>query len=400
MLSIAVHIFVISLYFAESNGGVSMHNPFYCYSQDPIRPQITMFAAETPYESIRGRSINASVSSCTPSKFWLVGRHGTRLPFASDLRLIFEHSESLHRNILNNYDAGRTSLCASDIALIRDWRFDPNITYDNEQYLTVTGWNEVQGIAQRYQAAFPSLLPSTYSLTDYLFRSADLPGTISSIEAFADGLFGFNGHQRVEFENIDDPDVLLSPHLNCPLFDDINSSPTEENAFINGPEYQETITEISSKLGFHKSHILSAEQIEVLLTLCRFEQIWDINSTSPLCAAFSVANHQVLEYHKDLSFYYRFGFGHFSNYRRLYKTLPCHLMQDMLQFLQSNDPNDRRARIFNTSVYTMLLTLNVFGAYKDQVPLTRHNLAQQTFRLWRLSHITPKASNLAVIRYE
>jgi len=398
MLS-TVHILVISLLFVISNGSVSMHNPFYCYSEDPIRPQIGMFASETAYELVRGLSIEPSVSSCTPSKFWLFGRSGTRLPSESELRNIFEHNDTLHRNILSNYDAGRTSLCASDVALIRDWRFDPNITYDNSQYLTVAGWNEVQSIAQRYQMAFPTLLPSTYSPTDYSFRSEDLIGPISSIAAFADGLFGSNGHQQVEFENIDDPDLLLQPHSNCPLFDEINSDSTEENAFVDGPEYQQMITQVSNKLGFHASHILSPEQFDAVLVICQFEQIYDLNSTSPLCASFSVANFQVREYRKDLSFYYRYGYGRFSNYRRLYENLPCYLMQDMLHYLRSNDPSDRRARIFYTQ-FPIVFLLNVLGAYEDQVPLTRHNFAQQTFRMWRSSRLMPKGANLAVVRYD
>lgn len=400
MLDTVVRVLVSSLLFALCNGSVSMHNPFYCYAEDPIRPQNAMFSSETSYDLVRGRSIEPSVSSCTPSKFWLVGRHGTRIPYPSELANIFEHSETLHRNILSNYVAGRTSLCAADIALIRDWIFDPNITRDSETYLTVAGWNEVQGIAQRYQLAFPTLLPSTYSPADYSFRSSDLIGAISSIAAFADGLFGLNGHQQVEFENIDDPDILLSPDFNCPLFDEVISTSIESEAFEEGPEYQQMIEQVSSRLGFHASHVLSAEQIRTLLMICQFEQIWDMNSASPLCAAFSVANHQVLEYHRDLYRFFLYGYGHFPNYRQLYENLPCQLIQDMLNFIRSNDSNERRARIFNTGNYPILFTLNVLGAFEDEVPLNRHNFAQQTFRLWRTSQISPKATNLAVIRYE
>lgn len=397
MLS-TVHIVVISLFVVVSNGSVSMHNPFYCYSEDPIRPQITMFATETPYERIRGQSIDPNVSNCIPAKFWLAGRHGARLPNNYELRIIFQHSETLHRNIVNNYDAGRTSLCASDMSLMRNWQFDPNITYDNEQYLTVAGWNEVMGIAQRYQLAFPTLLPSVYSPTDYLFQSADLPGTISSIAAFADGLFGYNGHQQVEFENIADPDYLLQLIVQCPLLAEITSPQIEENAFVEGPEYQEMIVQVSRKLGFHASHTLSVEELDTLISICRFEQIWDLNSTSPLCAAFSVANHQVLEYRRDLNTYYWYGYGHSSLYSQLFRNLPCHLIQDLLHFFRSNDPSDHRARIFNT--VNIALILNALGVFYDEVPLTRHNFAQQTFRQWRSSFIAPKGYNLAVIRYE
>jgi hypothetical protein len=53
--------------FAEAS--VSVHNPFYCFSTDPIRPQNTMFSTITTYESVRGRNI-VPVSTCTPTKFW------------------------------------------------------------------------------------------------------------------------------------------------------------------------------------------------------------------------------------------------------------------------------------------------------------------------------------------
>lgn len=43
---------------------VSMHNPFYCFDTDPIKPQHTMYAPVTTYDAGRGRGfINPSVSS-------------------------------------------------------------------------------------------------------------------------------------------------------------------------------------------------------------------------------------------------------------------------------------------------------------------------------------------------
>lgn len=123
---------------------------------------------------------------------------------------------------------------------------------------------------------------------------------MSSIRAFADGLFGIDGHHQVDFEDIDDPDLLLTPYNNCPLFGEVNSTLVETDAFAEGPEYQQMITQVSSKLGFHGSHTLSPEHITVLQVICYFEQLWNLNGTSALCASFSVANHQVLEYRKDL----------------------------------------------------------------------------------------------------
>lgn len=392
-------LFVISLIITSSEGGVSVHNPFYCHTLDPIRPQIGMFAIHTPYETVRGQSINQNVSTCNPSKFWMLSRHGTRLPNANELTNILERNERIHSEILSFYEQGRTSLCASDFESIKNWRFDPDITFENVQHLTSAGWNEFQGLAQRYQAAFPSILPSIYSPNDYFFRSTGAHRTDRSLHAFADGLFGVDGHEQVQFEDVPERDYVLTAYVNCPLYQEVIAIRHEQDAFREGPEYEEMIREISTKLGFHGSHTLRNAEVEMLFQICKYEQIFDLNSTSPLCAALSVANHQVYEYNWDLDIYYRVGYGH-SNYRRLFENINCFLMQDMLRFLQSNDVNDHKARIFNSNMADSVLFLLNFGAFEDDVALTRHNFAQQSNRLWKSSLITPMGANLAVIRFE
>lgn len=311
---------------------------------------------------------------------------------------MLEHNERLHREVLSNYDKGRTSLCATDIQLIGNWTFDSNITQDMEQYLTVAGWNELQGLGQRYQSAFPTLLPSTYTPNDYFFRTTDRQRTLASLRAFADGIFGYNGFEQVQFEEVPQQDYLLRPYDLCPLYSEVVDTPVEQNEFVEGPEYQEMITQVSAKLGFHGAHTLRAVEVETLITICRYEQIWDLNITSPWCGAFSIANHQVLEYYEDLEYYYKVGYG-YTNYRRLFENLNCFLMQDMLTFLRSNDPSDHKARIFNTHSTILQLVLVTLGVFEDDVHLTRHNFAQQTNRLWKSSSVAPMGTNIAVIRY-
>lgn len=41
---------------------VSMHNPNYCYSSDPIRPQNGMHSTQSSYEAILRSAINVNVS--------------------------------------------------------------------------------------------------------------------------------------------------------------------------------------------------------------------------------------------------------------------------------------------------------------------------------------------------
>lgn len=124
----------------------------------------------------------------------MVGMHGTRLPNAVEMNNMLLHSERLQRDILASYDQGKTSLCASDIELLRNCSLDPDVTVANTHLLTFEGWNEMEGQAERLQAAFQSILTSTYSLNDYFFRTTDTHRTQTSLHAFADGLFGLNGH--------------------------------------------------------------------------------------------------------------------------------------------------------------------------------------------------------------
>lgn len=398
MITRTANLLTLLLTVVFVQAGPSVHNPFYCYSEDPIQPQNGWFGIHTSYETNRGQTINANVSTCNPSKFWLLSRHGTRWPNPNELNNIWA-AQRLHDTILSNYAQGKTSLCASDIELIRSWQFDPNITLEYAQYLISAGWSELEGIGRRYQAAFPSLLSSTYSPNDYLFRGIDYQRTQVSLHAFADGLFGTDGHQQVQFEAIENTDHFLRGYSLCPLYNELIATLPERDAFRDGPEYQQMTTEVSAKLGFHGSHVLRNEDVAALSLICKYEQIFNLNATSALCAAFSVANRQVIEYVEDLEFYYRVGPGR-REYRRLFENLVCFNMQDLIRFLHSNDANDQKAKIYSGLVSLLPMILLNLGAFDADEPLTQHNFAQQTQREWKTGLIVPMAANLAVIRYE
>lgn len=391
-------VLVFSFACSETFASVSVHNPHYCYAEDVLRPQVGMFSIISSYETSRGRQIDTTVSSCTPSKFWLVSRHGTRLPHNADLRNILENNERLQREILRNYEAGRTTLCAADVELLRSWQFDPNITIEMENLLTSSGWGEMEGLARRFQAAYPTILSSTYTPSEYFFRSAWTQMSVASAAAFADGLFGPGRSEDVQFEPIPDDDAFMRPFNFCPEYTNVVEL-TEQQEFGEGPEYQEMLTQVSTKLGFHGSNALRRFEVETLANICRFEQIWDIDNPSPICAAFSVANFQVMEYFHDLEFYYNMGYG-FPTHRRLFENLHCELFQNLLNFIRSDDPSDHNARIFISHTTTINLMMVTLGAFEDAVPLTRHNFAQQTFRQWRSSLFSQMNANIAVIRYE
>lgn len=330
---------------------------------------------------------------------WMSGRHGSRYPFVGDLPNLRRALPELQREILRNYNEGRTSLCASDFELIRNWQFNPNITDDNAEHLSLSGWNEMKALGQRFQAAFPTILPSTYSPNDYFFQNSNFERTRNSLNAFADGLFGDGGHEQVQFEDAPEPDLYLRPFNHCPLYSNLNLT-VEQDAFVEGPEYQQMVMQVSAKLGFHNSNVLRHNDIVLLALQCKYDQMWNLNYTapSPFCAAFSVANEQVVEYYQDLYWYHRIGYGQ-PEYRRLFENVMCFTLQDMLRFIESDDAGDHKLRIFNGHVRQFLMFLHL-DAFDGDDRLTRHNFAQQSQRVWKSTDLLPMTMNIAVIRYE
>lgn len=300
-------------------------------------------------------------------------------------------------NIINAFNAGRSSLCPQDFALINSWRFDPNITVATEQFLTVAGWNEMKGVAERYQRAFPTLLPSSYSRDRFTFRHTDRQRTQATVRAFADGIFGYNGYQQVVVEPIPHPDRLLRPHDSCTFYDTASSNTVQRTAWQNGNEFQTMMTQANDKLGLQGNQRLTARQTRTLWEICNFEQLWDLATPAPFCGVFSPHNNLMLEYFEDIDFYYTAGFG---GPRRLFENLNCPLIQDLLEFLDSDSPSGETTRIYSTHSTAFQLFLVTLGVFGNDVPLTAANFNQQALRQWRSSLITPMAVNLAAIRYK
>lgn len=177
----------------------------------------------------------------------------------------------IQTSAVNNHKSGKGTLCPQDLALITDWKLNTNLTTNYAEFLAIAGWNELKNIATRYQRAFPTLLPSTYSRTKYLFRHSDTQRTQASFRAFADGLFGFNGYLQVTPEPIPARDLLLrvswnelwNPSTNslslsspskaydfCDPWLKNSALETEMAAFEKGTEYNQVISNVNKKLGW------------------------------------------------------------------------------------------------------------------------------------------------------
>lgn len=315
-------------------------------------------------------------------------------------------NRQVQEDIESNYNAGRTTLCMQDFELIQNWTRPSNFTLENASLSTEGGPNDNQDIARRFQRLFPDILTETYDRNRFHFRHTDLQRTNVSIRAFASALFGDTGAQNVVYEDIPETDWFLRPFDVCRDFlDEVENRFDEQVALRQGPEFQEMLTDVNRKLGFHGSNALSFDTIYTMWEWCRFETASTFRITgsetgenSAWCAPFSVAHHLLFEYHEDLFHFYYTGYG--VRNQRLVENLNCGVMQDLLNFIDSNNNNDAVARIFMTHRQLVQLMMVALGSFRDTWPLHRHNYAQQSGRNWLTSIMTPWGTNFAVIRYE
>ena len=306
---------------------------------------------------------------------------------------------------MRNSDAGRTTLCRQDLELIRNWVLNPNITFEYGSSTTVAGWTAMQNIGRRYQQFFPTLFPGNYSREWYLFRNSNTRQTHASIRGFVDGLFGDGGFEDVEFEEIPEIDFFLGSIFFCPAFIEETATLAEREAFGEGPEVEQLLDEVNRRLGFRGSNQLSFNTIWIMWEWCRFETASEFElSESPIgeasawCVPFSVAHNAILEYYADLGYYYFTGYG--VRNQRLIENLNCGLMQDLLTHIQDDSVDSQVSRIFVTDSQMVQSFLVSLGALRDEHQMNQYNFAQQSFRHWKTTFVTPNAANIAVIRFE
>ncbi|CRK90524.1 CLUMA_CG004138, isoform A [Clunio marinus] len=225
-------------------------------------------------------------------------------------------------------------------------------------------------LGQRYSSYFPTLLLSTYNQTLFWFRHSERQRSRESIRAFAQGLFGEAGAENVVFEDVPTEDTLTRPGDFCPAFSLLEST-TESDAFRLGPQFRQTIAEVNAKLGFVQQSI---PNILTIWDICRFEKTINPEDDSSWCSAFSIANNQVLEYYTDMKYYYRNGYG--IPDRRLTENMSCELMTNMLSYLTA-DTASESARVIGVHSSTLQIFMVALGLFEDEIPLTRHNIAQQ-----------------------
>lgn len=169
------------------------------------------------------------------------------------------------------------------------------MTLESASLTTEAGRIGMQNIARRYQQFFPTILTDTYDPERFHFRHTRTIRTNTTIRAFASGLFGENGSDNVIFEDVPEDDFFLRPIDFCPEFREEVENQHQQEAFENGPEFEEMLDEINRKLGFRGSSQLSVDTVLTMWEWCRFETATnfefsesEIGDPSTWCIPFSI----------------------------------------------------------------------------------------------------------------
>lgn len=318
---------------------------------------------------------------------------GSKLPKPDEAKRIFALKDKIRSEIEKTYKTGKTTLCAADYNMIKDWTLNKLISPSSNQELTQSGEDEMESLAKRLRLAFPTILPKKYNKSHYYFRSSIDQRVKDSLTYF---LHGLNDNFFVDIEPAPAVDFFMKPHENCPLYNELVKDIPEPRNFMNSTEFSNFLEAVSRKLAFEKQ--ITLEELDAIMLICKYELLITPNKHSAFCSVFSIGDFVTYEYYAELEIYYKFGYG-FKEKRTLFENLNCHLMQDLLKHMMIKS-GKQKARIFVGNTATLISLFVSLGLFEDEVPLTSENFAEQKNRKWRSSAISPMAGNLAVIRFE
>jgi multiple inositol-polyphosphate phosphatase / 2,3-bisphosphoglycerate 3-phosphatase len=165
---------------------------------------------------------------------------------------------------------------------------------------------------------------------------------------------------------------------------------SEASKFHHSQHFHVVLEEVSKRLGLQT--LLTSAQIDLMWNMCRYEQAWQLETTSPWCVAFTPSHVDILTYGEDLSTYYTNGYGVGANGK-----IACSAMADMLTQLDAESGPQVVANFADATMVQLFLT--ALGAYHDKIPLHANNYDRQAKRVWRVGFVSPFASNIVAVKY-
>lgn len=325
-------------------------------------------------------------------KIWGMIRHGSRYPskefIANYNELKKTRDEIVSKNKLLN---------ESQIEALKSWTpFE--IKPEEEKFLSETGGHELYGIGSRIRDKFPHFIQN--SLSNFTFKHTPTQRTELSAANFIDGLFSTNSTDKIKSIKVAKDDLILRPYKACPAWKlDIKKNKSvslKEKYLMEKSDFSLKVIDDFFQLTGTKSTI---QDLETIFTLCGFETSWKhqlFNGESIWCSLFSEDNMKVLEYLKDLEYYWIDGPGF-----DITRKICCNTVGDMLNRLNPNS-NETPFNFYFSHSGTVLKLLTFLNLYDDNFDLTAEKFSSNEVdhRKWRTSFIDKFATNIFAVLYQ
>eukprot|EP01111_Echinosteliopsis_oligospora_P009212 TRINITY_DN2664_c0_g1_i2.p1 TRINITY_DN2664_c0_g1~~TRINITY_DN2664_c0_g1_i2.p1 ORF type:complete len:513 (+),score=141.89 TRINITY_DN2664_c0_g1_i2:55-1593(+) len=331
----------------------------------------------------------------------LIARHGSRDPtkkvvktfddLAKRFQEIAPYVENDHYAWIKNYTNSYSTIRAG--------------------FLTYAGELEHYYLAKRLAKRFHPLLSKKYYSNVYRLQNTQVMRTGESASSFAYGLFEGKGDLGVS--SFQPYFISTEPKGNDPelrFFEACDRFVNDKTElFMEGKNQQKLwIDKHFTAIGQRITETLGTEdvwqptnkEVEAMFSACQFE-LSSANITHRFCSLFTIREHRINEYNKDLKTYYKRAYGNQFNYQIASPLLQA-ITSDMDAVIMGDSKRkDELAFMRFAHAETVMPLAAILGLYRDDYDLTA-DLSEEEIRnrKWRSSDISPYAANFVFALYQ
>lgn len=282
---------------------------------------MSRFSTKTPYIFKETAALN--YSNFTVRKAWAILRHGTRLPAK---KIISKYSSLVE--IKNEMLEKSKSLSEVQRKSFERWK-PMEIRLENQKFLTRQGEQEQFLLGSRFRERFPMIFDGTFS---FKFKHTPTQRTELSATRFIDGLFNSEAtkHKSIKVERDDE---VLRPYKGCNLWRQTvkknkEVSLKEKRNFESSRHVEDVLNDLRNLTQVE----ITIDDAELIYTICGFETSWEynlVNGQSVWCSLFTENQMKVMEFLKDLQYYYIDGYGF-----EVTRKVACKTVEDIFSHLE------------------------------------------------------------------
>ncbi|XP_050419847.1 multiple inositol polyphosphate phosphatase 1-like [Adelges cooleyi] len=284
-------------------------------------------------------------------------------------------------------------MCPSDIKAINDWH--PTNIATNAAGLVKKGRDEIIELAQRIRNAFPDIFTKRYKKKHYDALTRPEQYCKETGRLFLKTIFN-NSNINVDTVPVcvkDDKILMIDSHMEN--YRSVKKMYNREKIHFLHTDHLKNVSQKIFKILERepKGPLIDYKLVYSLYNTCAIERSLDEQSIPPLCRLFSKEDLNVLEYTRDLLYYFEEGYGNpFS--AKYACPMAIRLLESFKNKIEENGP--KGVFYFGNSINILNLYV-MLGLSKDKVPLMSSNYESMKDRMWRTSKMAPLAANFMAV---